>query len=58
MKKIEEKKLDEILGGDSSYVTGPIINAIVAIVKLVRDAGYDLGSGFRRMIEKEVCPLN
>ncbi len=58
MKKVEDRKLDEIFGGDSSYVTGPIINAIVAVVKLIRDAGYDLGSGFRRMIEGEVCPLD
>ena len=58
MKKVEERKLDEILGGDSSYVSGPIISAIVAVVKLIRDAGYDLGSGIRRMIEGEVCPLD
>ena len=56
MKKIADQELDRIAGGDS-YVSGPIINAVVNIIKLVRDAGYDLGSGFRRMAEGEICPL-
>ncbi|MBR3210440.1 MAG: hypothetical protein IKF71_00690 [Bacilli bacterium] len=56
MREIKEETLEEIKGGDS-YVTGPVINAIVNIIKLVRDAGYDLGSGFRRMAEGEICPL-
>lgn len=56
MKHIKEETLEEITGGDS-YVSGPIINAIVSMIKLVRDAGYDLGSGFRRMAEGEICPL-
>lgn len=57
MSHIKEQELDRIKGGDSSYVSGPIISSIVSIIKLVRDAGYDLGSGFRRMAEDEVCPL-
>ena len=56
MRKVEEETLEQISGGDA-YVTGPVINAVVNIIKLVRDAGYDLGSGFRRMAEGEVCPL-
>ncbi len=57
MTKIEDKKQEEVIGGDS-YVTGPIINAVVNIIKLIRDAGYDMGSGFRRMAEDEICPLS
>ena len=57
MIKIEDDKLDHISGGDST-ITGPIINAIVNIITLIREAGYDLGSGIRRMAEDEVCPLN
>lgn len=57
MIKIEDDKLDRISGGDST-ITGPIINAIVNIITLIREAGYDLGSGIRRMAEDEVCPLN
>ena len=57
MDKIEEKKLNQISGGDSSYISGPIISAIVSIIKLIRDAGYDLGSGIRRISEHEICPL-
>ena len=57
MTKIDEKTQENVMGGDS-YVTGPIINAVVSIIKLIRDAGYDLGSGFRRMAEDEICPLS
>ena len=57
MIQIDENKLDRISGGDST-ITGPIINAIVSIITLIREAGYDLGSGIRRMAEDEVCPLN
>ena len=56
MKLVSKDKLETISGGES-YVTGPVINAIVSIIKLVKEAGYDLGSGFRRMAEGEVCPL-
>ena len=57
MDKIEEKKLNQILGGDSSFVSGPIISAVVSIIRLIRDAGYDLGTGVRRISEHEICPL-
>lgn len=57
MTKLEENKLDKIIGGDSSYISGPIITAIVSIIKLIRDAGYDMGSGMRRVAEDNLCPL-
>mgnify|MGYP007070294151 CR=1 FL=1 len=57
MIQLKEEQLDNLRGGDSSYVTGPIISAVVSIIKLIRDAGYDLGSGIRRAAEDEVCPL-
>jgi len=57
MIQLKEEQLDRVRGGDSSYVTGPIISAVVSIIKLIRDAGYDLGSGIRRAAEDEVCPL-
>ena len=56
MIKEKNETLEKVLGGDA-YVSGPIINAIVSIIKLIKDAGYDLGSGFRRMAEGEACPL-
>lgn len=56
MIKQTDQTLEKISGGDS-YVSGPIISAIVAVIKLIRDAGYDLGSGFRRLAEGESCPL-
>jgi len=57
MRRIESNKLDKISGGDSS-ITGPIINAVANIIILIHDAGYDLGSGFRRMAEDKICPLD
>ncbi len=57
MIEVNKETLDKVTGGDSSYVSGPIISSVVTIIKLVRDAGYDLGSGFRRMAEGEICPL-
>ena len=57
MDKLEEKELSQISGGDSSFVSGPIISAIVSIIRLIRDAGYDLGSGVRRISENEICPI-
>ena len=56
MKKLDDNTLEAIKGGDS-YVSGPIISAIVSIIKLLQDAGYSVGSGFRRIHEEELCPL-
>ena len=57
MKELDSKVLDQIKGGDS-YITGPIISAIVSIIKLLQDAGYNTGSGFRRIHDDKLCPLN
>ena len=57
MKKIKEEKMNEIMGGQIENVTGPIINAIVNVVNLLKDAGYSIGSGIRRIVENNICPL-
>ena len=57
MKKIKEEKMNEIMGGQIENVTGPIINAIVNVVNLLKDAGYSIGSGIRRIAENNICPL-
>lgn len=56
MKKIEENILEEITGGNTS-ITGPIINALVNVIKVLKDAGYSIGSGIRRIGENSLCPL-
>ena len=56
MKRLDNATLEKIKGGDS-YVSGPIISAIVSIIKLLQDAGYNVGSGFRRIHDEELCPL-
>lgn len=54
---IEEKQLESISGGDSASISGPVLTALVNIIKLVQEAGYNLGSGIRRIAEDDVCPL-
>jgi len=56
MNKLREETLDEIRGGDAS-ITGPIISGLVNIIKVLKDAGYALGSGIRRISENNLCPL-
>lgn len=54
MKSISENKLDKIKGGN---ISGPIINAVVSIIEVLKNAGYSLGSGIRRIAEDNLCPL-
>ncbi len=56
MKEINDKQLDNIRGGNTT-VTGPIISGLVSIIKILKDAGYALGSGIRRIGEGNLCPL-
>ena len=54
MKPIKENKLDSIKGGN---ISGPIINAVVSVIEVLKNAGYALGSGIRRISEDSLCPL-
>ena len=56
MKEINETKLDSIKGGNTS-ITGPIINALVNVIEAIKNAGFSLGSGIRRISEDNLCPL-
>jgi len=56
MKEIKKEDLDIISGGNVS-ISGPIINAVVNVIKVLKDAGYQLGSGIRRISENNLCPL-
>ncbi len=55
MKKIDDKKLDKIVGGDT--ISGTIINAFVNAIETIQDAGHLLGSAIRRIVEGNLCPL-
>lgn len=55
MTEIKDKQLDEIRGG--ATISGPIINALVNVIKVLKDAGYSFGSGVRRIAEGNICPL-
>lgn len=54
MTSIKEEQLDKIKGGN---ISGPIINAIVSVIDALKNAGYSLGSGIRRIAEDNLCPL-
>jgi hypothetical protein len=56
MKELTDEEKNEILGGNTS-ITGPIINAVVNVFKVIKDAGYSMGSGIRRISENNLCPL-
>lgn len=56
MKSIDNKQLDAIKGGNTT-ITGPIINAIVNVIKVLQEAGFEFGSGIRRISEHNLCPL-
>lgn len=52
---IEDNKLKELRGGTN--ISGPIINAFVNVFNVIKEAGYSLGSGIRRISENNLCPL-
>lgn len=54
---IKENELDIIKGGNVGPFSGTVINALSGIIKMIREAGYDIGSGIRRIIENNYCPL-
>ena len=56
MKKIDSELTMKIFGGTNT-ISGPIINAIANVISLIKDAGYSIGSGIRRIVENELCPL-
>ena len=56
MNRINEEKTTVICGGNVS-ITGPILTGLVSIIKVLKDAGYSLGSGIRRISENNLCPL-
>lgn len=57
MKRIEEKDTDKIQGGSVDTMSGPIISALMNLIKLIKEAGFDIGSGARRIVESDMCPL-
>ena len=56
MKELNSELLMKISGGTTT-ISGPIINAIVNVINVIKEAGYSIGSGLRRISEKELCPL-
>ncbi len=55
MNRIEDRELDNIIGGDT--ISGTVINAFANIIELLLDAGRRVGSAIRRVSEGNLCPL-
>lgn len=56
MEKVNNQNMEKIIGGTTT-INGPIINAVVNVINVLKEAGYSIGSGIRRMVENEMCPL-
>ena len=56
MNRIEKEELEKINGGSSS-ITSTIINAVTNLFRLFYEVGEGVGSGFRRVKENDLCPL-
>lgn len=57
MRKLNDKELEKVLGGDSTSISSSVINAIVNVVKLLEEGGIKFGSAIRRIGEGNLCPL-
>lgn len=56
MKVIENSELSKIIGGTT--ITTTVINSFVNVIKILKEVGYSLGSGIRRISENNICPLD
>lgn len=56
MSNLNKEQLMKISGGTTT-ISGPIINAIVNVINIIKEAGYSIGSGIRRIAENDLCPL-
>ena len=57
MDRLSEQELNTIKGGGLETLSGTIISALSGIIKMVKDAGYEIGVGLRIIIEDKICPL-
>lgn len=57
MKDIADEKLDVICGGGTT-ITGTLMNGVVDVIKVLYEAGCAVGSSIRRIIDKDLCPID
>lgn len=57
MNRITKTKLVKIEGGSTNNISGTVINAFANIIRLLLDAGEDIGSSLRRIKDDKICPL-
>ncbi len=55
MKDVEKEELLQLMGG--ATVSSAVINAFTNIIKVLQDAGKDLGSAIRRIYDGNLCSL-
>ena len=57
MDKLNDNELNRITGGGVTSISGTVISALTGIIKMIKEAGYDIGSGLRRFFENDMCDL-
>ena len=55
MKEICENDLVRIVGGAS--ITSSLVNSFVKVINTLVDLGRNIGSGIRRIMENNLCPI-
>ena len=55
LKKISDNDLETIIGGSGS-ISSSVINALTNIIKFLYETGSGVGSAFRRIHDKDLCP--
>ena len=55
MRKCSNIELEKIYAGTT--ISSSIVNAFTNIIKVLLNAGHELGSGHRRIGEGNLCPL-
>ncbi len=55
LKEINDKDLETIVGGTGT-ISSSVINALSNIIKFLYETGSGVGSAFRRIHDKDLCP--
>ena len=56
LNRIDDKTLENIVGGSSETISSTVINALGNIIKFLYDVGSGVGSAFRRIHDNDMCP--
>ena len=54
------RKSDELkdIKGGSTTISGTVMNGLVDLINLLYEAGKSAGSSIRRIVDRNLCPLD